>query len=108
MLSSQRLTGIAGDHPTPTLTVRNIDQDLVRGLRTRAAAHGRSAEAEHREIPARPCSERTNGQPHRRQPGASPIFRRRTAGRGPPSATDLLAQSRAERMQTLTGPDNAA
>lgn len=33
-----------------TLTVRNIDENLVKRLRIRAAEHGRSAEAEHREI----------------------------------------------------------
>jgi plasmid stability protein len=33
-----------------TLTVRNLDDDVVRRLRVRAAGHGRSAEAEHREI----------------------------------------------------------
>ncbi|WP_375293302.1 FitA-like ribbon-helix-helix domain-containing protein [Siccirubricoccus sp. G192] len=33
-----------------TLTVRNLDDDVVRALRIRAAEHGRSAEAEHREI----------------------------------------------------------
>ena len=32
------------------LTVRNIPEQLVRALEQRAAAHGRSAEAEHREI----------------------------------------------------------
>jgi plasmid stability protein len=32
------------------LTVRNLDDQVVRALRQRAAAHGRSAEAEHREI----------------------------------------------------------
>jgi len=32
------------------LTVRNIAGQLVRALKQRAAAHGRSAEAEHREI----------------------------------------------------------
>jgi plasmid stability protein len=32
------------------LTVRNVTADLVRTLKERAAAHGRSAEAEHREI----------------------------------------------------------
>lgn len=32
------------------LTVRNISEQLVRTLKQRAAAHGRSAEAEHREI----------------------------------------------------------
>ena len=32
------------------LTVRNINEQVVRALKQRAAAHGRSAEAEHREI----------------------------------------------------------
>lgn len=32
------------------LTVRKIDEHLVRALKQRAASHGRSAEAEHREI----------------------------------------------------------
>ena len=33
-----------------TLVVRRLDDDLVRRLKARAAAHGRSAEAEHRAI----------------------------------------------------------
>jgi plasmid stability protein len=32
------------------LTVRNVDDQVVRALKRRAAGHGRSAEAEHREI----------------------------------------------------------
>ena len=32
------------------LTVRNVSAELVRSLKRRAAEHGRSAEAEHREI----------------------------------------------------------
>jgi antitoxin FitA len=32
------------------LIVRDIDESLVRALKQRAAHHGRSAEAEHREI----------------------------------------------------------
>lgn len=32
------------------LIVRNIDESLARALKQRAADHGRSAEAEHREI----------------------------------------------------------
>ena len=35
---------------TRQLIVRNVDEEVVRALRTRAARHGRSAEAEHREI----------------------------------------------------------
>lgn len=33
--------------------MRNLDDDLVQTLKERAASHGRSAEAEHREILAR-------------------------------------------------------
>jgi antitoxin FitA len=33
-----------------TLVVRQLDDDIVRRLKERAAAHGRSAEAEHRVI----------------------------------------------------------
>ena len=32
------------------LTVRNVDAQVVRALKQRAADHGRSAEAEHRDI----------------------------------------------------------
>jgi antitoxin FitA len=34
----------------PQLLVRNIESDVVRALKLRAARHGRSAEEEHREI----------------------------------------------------------
>ena len=34
----------------PQLTVRNVNEQVVRALKQRAAAHGRSAEAEHREL----------------------------------------------------------
>ena len=36
--------------PKAQLIVRNLDEEVVRELRLRAARHGRSAEAEHREI----------------------------------------------------------
>jgi plasmid stability protein len=32
------------------LTVRKVDDEIIRRLKIRAAEHGRSAEAEHREI----------------------------------------------------------
>jgi plasmid stability protein len=35
---------------TTNLVVRNVDEDVVFALKQRAAANGRSAEAEHREI----------------------------------------------------------
>ena len=34
----------------PQLIVRNLDEEIVARLRQRAARHGRSTEAEHREI----------------------------------------------------------
>lgn len=34
----------------PQLIVRNLDSEIVRALKVRAAERGRSAEAEHREI----------------------------------------------------------
>jgi antitoxin FitA len=34
----------------PQLIVRKIDKAIVKALRSRAARHGRSSEAEHREI----------------------------------------------------------
>ena len=39
-----------GETPMAQLTVRKLDDDLVRRLKIRAARHGRSAEAEHRAI----------------------------------------------------------
>ncbi|MGA7813606.1 FitA-like ribbon-helix-helix domain-containing protein [Caballeronia sp.] len=38
------------------LLVRGLDESLVQSLREQAAAHGRSAEAEHREILAQALS----------------------------------------------------
>lgn len=35
---------------TTNLVVRNVDPEVVKALKQAAAAHGRSAEAEHREI----------------------------------------------------------
>jgi plasmid stability protein len=86
-----------------TLTVRNLDEDVVRRLRIRAAEHGRSAEAEHRVI----LQAVLLGQEKTltRQQAAERLaeFRRRTTGRGGPTAADLLKQSRVERAETLTG-----
>jgi plasmid stability protein len=90
----------AAETDMPTLTVRNLDEDLVRRLRIRAAEHGRSAEAEHREIlRAALASE----QPASRQQAAERLaaFRRRVAGRGSPSAAELLQESRSGRMEDL-------
>jgi antitoxin FitA len=45
----------------PDLLVRGVDEELVRALKERAGAHGRSAEAEHRAILAAAL-----GRPRRR------------------------------------------
>ena len=54
------------------LVVRNIDAEIVHALKQAAAAHGRSAEAEHREIlravlqrpPRRPVTEVLSSMPN--------------------------------------------
>src|SRR5690242_20293059 len=68
--------------PMATLTVRNLDDGIVRRLRIRAAEHGRSAEAEHREILRTALAD--GGQNPTRQLAAERLeeFRRRTGGRG--------------------------
>jgi plasmid stability protein len=40
----------AGGSVVGQLTVRKVDDDIIRRLKIRAAEHGRSAEAEHRSI----------------------------------------------------------
>jgi hypothetical protein len=46
-----------------SLIVRSVDDDLVKRLKARAAAHGRSAEAEHREILRTALSEGSHDLP---------------------------------------------
>jgi plasmid stability protein len=41
---------IAGGLMATNLVVRNVDEEVALALKQRAASHGRSAEAEHREI----------------------------------------------------------
>lgn len=90
-----------------TLTVRNLDDDLVRALRVRAAEHGRSAEAEHREILRQVLI--GGRQPSPRATAAERLaeFRRRTAGRGSAPAAELLRESREGRAGDLTGTSGA-
>ena len=89
----------------PALTVRNLDEEIVRRLRVRAAEHGRSAEAEHREI-LRPVLTGP-GPASVREQAAERLaeFRRRTTGRGSAGTSELLEQSRAGRTEQLArGP----
>lgn len=46
-----------------SLIVRGVDAELIALLKTRAAAHGRSAEAEHREILRTALTERSQEMP---------------------------------------------
>jgi plasmid stability protein len=91
-----------------TLTVRNLEDDVVRRLRVRAAEHGRSAEAEHREILRAALA--GDDQLAARQQAAERLaeFRRRIAGRGSDSAIELLAESRSGRLRALTGDADGA
>jgi antitoxin FitA len=89
-----------------TLTVRNLDDVVVRRLRIRAAEHGRSAEAEHREILKTVLTD-VEPPPTRHQAAERLAeFRRRTAGRGTSSSAELLAATRAGRLQSLTGTES--
>ena len=85
-----------------TLTVRNLDDDVVKRLRVRAAEHGRSAEAEHREILR---STLLGGELEARADVATRLaeFRRRTAGRGSPPSAELLDEARANRVELCSG-----
>ena len=90
-----------------TLTVRNLDDNVVRALRIRAAEHGRSAEAEHREILRQVLT--GSHQPSLRAAAAGRLaeFRRRIAGRGSATATALLNESRQGRVGDLTDGSDA-
>lgn len=92
-----------------TLTVRNLDEDVVRRLRIRAAEHGRSAEAEHREILRLALVADEEQQVGRDQVAERLAeFRNRTAGRGSSSTAVLLQETRDGKMETLAGPGEGA
>jgi plasmid stability protein len=91
-----------------TLTVRHLDDDLVRRLRVRAAEQGRSAEAEHREILRAALSGPATAPQRQAAAERLAAFRARTAGRGSAPVADLLDESRTQRLQTLLGRSDAA
>ena len=74
------------------LLVRDVPQDVVEALKRRAAAHGRSAEAEHRAILEEVLRARRDGF---RQRAAA--LRQETRDRITVSSEDLLRQDRDER-----------
>lgn len=75
------------------LLVRNIEEELVKKLRVRAATHGRSAEAEHREILRQALSEEP--KPSFKEIAAR--IRELTAGRHHTPSELLQRQGRDER-----------
>jgi antitoxin FitA len=83
-----------------TLTVRNLDDDVVRALRIRAAEHGRSAEAEHRDILRTVLIQGAPSPPRQAAADRLAEFRHRTAGRGSTTSAELLEESRAGRPGT--------
>jgi plasmid stability protein len=101
MLSLLSLTTI-GSEPMPTLTVRNLEDEVVKRLRIRAAENGRSAEAEHRAILRAVLLAEAAPDTARREAAARlAAFRARTAGRGAPSSAALLAEARDLRTAAL-------
>ena len=76
-----------------SLHVRNLDDDLIAKLKIRAARHGRSAEAEHREIQRH--AQATAGGPGFADLAAE--LRRLTASRKQTPSEVLLREGRDER-----------
>ena len=78
---------------TRNLHVRNVDDGLIRKLKQRAARHGRSAEAEHREILRQALSAEI--EPSFEALAAQ--LRKLTKGRKHTPAETLLREARRER-----------
>ena len=76
-----------------SLSVRNLDDDLLARLKRRAARHGRSAEAEVRDILRRALSAEADID----FDSLAAELRALTAGRRHSPAEDLLRESRDER-----------
>ena len=71
------------------LLVRNVDDDLIRRLKERAAAHGRSAEAEHRLILEQALF--SSGESFAERAAR---WRRLTAGRATTDSAELIRADR--------------
>jgi antitoxin FitA len=71
------------------LLVRNVEDDLIRRLKERAAAHGRSAEAEHRCILEQAL--RASGESFAERAAR---WRRLTAGREATDSAELIRTDR--------------
>ena len=76
-----------------SLHVRNLDEDLIARLKRRAARHGRSAEAEHREILRQALSGEIEGSFEE----LAAQVRQLTAGRNHTPSEVLVREGRDER-----------
>jgi plasmid stability protein len=76
-----------------SLSVRNLDDDLLARLKRRAARHGRSAEAEVRDI----LRQTLNGEADTDFDTLAAELRALTSGRRHTPAEDLLREGRDER-----------
>jgi plasmid stability protein len=80
------------------LLVRNVDEETVARLKARAAANGRSVEAEHREILRQALEAPPAPDPWEEFERLAAISRAMTAGRGAVTpAEDLQRETREER-----------
>jgi plasmid stability protein len=77
-----------------SLHVRNLDPELVSRLKRRAARHGRSAEAEHREILRQALAVEEEGATFE---DLAAELRRLTADRPQTPSEELLREGRDER-----------
>lgn len=75
------------------LHVRNLDDDLIAKLKRRAARHGRSAEAEHREI----LRQALSADVETSFDSLAAELRKLTKGRKQTPSEDLLREGRRER-----------
>jgi len=76
-----------------SLHVRDLEEDLVARLKRRAARHGRSAEAEHREI----LRQALSVEPESSFEGLAAQLRKLTADREQTPSEDLLREGRDAR-----------
>jgi antitoxin FitA len=76
----------------PQLLVRDVPRDIVEALKQRAAAHGRSAEAEHRRILEEALRPGRDGFWER-----AAALRKQTRGRILTPSEDLIRRDRDER-----------
>lgn len=82
----------------PQLLVRNVDEETMARLKARAAANGRSVEAEHREILRSALEGPVRPDPWDEFERLAAISRAMTAGRGPVTPAEVLQrETRDER-----------